>query len=121
MTKDTIFLMISNVHDYGVFEYVEENETLKLTHVADFASTWNGYSTLVLPQVIKPMENGKFIFFPRETQIVQWIITNRFKSTISFDAIEVWEKNKTLTRSPLELPINFTAEIWKQSFWILQM
>ena len=115
MTKDTIFLMIVQIHErnYDIFEYVEENETLKLTHVADFGNTRNGYNTLVLPQVIKPMENGKFIFFPREAQIVE--------STMSFDAIEVWEKNKTLTRSPLELPINFTAEIWKQSFWILQM
>ena len=115
MTKDTIYLMVSQMRDrnYGIFEYVEENETLKLTHLADFGNKRNGYNTLVLPQVIKPMENGKFIFFPREAQIV--------RETISFDAIEVWENNKTLTRSPLELPTNFTAEIWKQSFWILQM
>ena len=115
MTKDTIFLMVSQVRDrnYGIFEYVEENGTLKWTHIADFGNTRNGYNTLMLPQFIKPMKNGKFIFFPREAKIV--------RSTMFFDAIEVWEKNKTLTRSPLELPINFTAEIWKQSFWILQM
>ena len=113
MTKDTIFLMVRQMlaRNYRIFEYVEENETLKWNHLADFGNTRNGYSTLVAPQIIKPMENGKFIFFSRETQIV--------RSVFSFDAIEVWEKNKTLTRSPLELPIDFKAETL--SFWILQM
>ena len=118
MTKDTIFLMIVQIHErnYDIFEYVEENETLKLTHVADFGNRRNGYF-LWLPQIIKPMENGKFIFFPREAKIV-W-------QTISFDAIEVWEKNKTLTRSPLELPKDLQDTIDNSTdpfrLWILHM
>lgn len=76
------------------------------------------YCCLLFPEVIKPMDNGKFIFFPRETEIR--------RSISFFDALEVWDKNENLTQSPLELPINFDKEIFNiatgtQSFWIFQM
>ena len=120
MTKDAIFLMLtqttqilteSNPPNFIIIEYVEENETRNWNYVATFGNKLNGYDKLLLPEVIKPMENGKFIFFPKETKIRQFLW--------SFDAIELWEKNTALTRSPLELPINITSET--RSFWILQV
>ena len=113
MTKDAIFLMIPkrSTRNYRIFEYVEETETRKWRYLANFGNMIK-YSSLKLPEVIKPMDNGKFIFFPRETKI-------RDGGISSFDTIEVWEKNQTLTRSPLKLPINITDKT--NSFWILQM
>ena len=110
MTKDTIFLTISQLfpRNYRIFEYVEENETPKWNYLAMFAAE----NVMVFPQVIKPIDNGKFIFFPTETEF--------YRQMRPVDALEVWEKNKTLTRSPLELTINFRKNL-TQSLFILQM
>ena len=85
MTKDTIFLILPKIssRNYRIYEYVEENETLKWHHLANFGNMVK-YRGMLLPEVIKPMDKGKFIFFPRET------VTRFRESFLSFDIIELW-------------------------------
>ena len=88
---------------------------MKLDYLGNFRDTCNrGNYSMFFPPVIKPIDNGKFIFSPQDRTSIPSLFEIR-----SFDAIEVWEKNKTLTRSPLELPINFPSEIC--GLWIVQL
>ena len=82
---------------------------MELDYLGNFRDTC--YS-MFFPPVIIAMENEKFIFSPQETRRIS-------SGNWSFDAIEVWGKNTTLTRSPIELPINFPREI--QTLWIVQL
>lgn len=84
---------------------------MELEYLENFSDTCDMYR-MVFPPVIHPKENGKFIFSPQETSRIR-------RQFWSFDSIEVWEKNTTLTRSPLELPMNFPREMY--SLWIVQL
>ena len=112
MTNDTIFLMLyyadcPTCYDYRIYEFVEKYGTM----VWDFLGIFGDPSySLVFPPVIKSLENGKFLLFPQVT----WQTSNG-----NFDVLEVWEKNETLIRSPLGLPISFPWKI--QSLWIVQL
>ena len=91
---------------------------MKLDYLENFRATCNrGNYSMFFPPVIKPIDNGKFIFFPRERTSIE-SIPSLFEIR-SLDAIELWEKNTTFTRSPLELPINFPSEIY--GLWIAQL
>ena len=115
MTNDTILLMLSAVTYFcrrlRIYQYIVKNESMVLDYLENFRDTCNMYR-MVFPPVIHPNENGKFIFSPQETSQIR-------RQFWSFDAIEVWEKNTTLTRSPSELPINFPREMF--SLWIVQL
>ena len=116
MTNDTIFLMLSCAESpicYGVriYEFVEKYGTMVWDYRGDRGDRRYG---LEFPPVIKSLENGKFILFPQVN--FKWKTSNE---NWSFYALEVWDKNKTLTRSPLELPISFPRKI--QRLWIVQL
>ena len=130
MKNDSIFLMLaafSHSCRFRIYEYVEKNETMQLQLQLDYFSEtkwsvegiynktcYRGLQlSIFFPPGIKPIDNEKFIFSPQETTIKEPF------SIESFDLIELWEKNKIWTRSPLELPINF--EGWIRSVWIVQL
>ena len=103
------FSYYSSCPRFEIYEYVEKNGTMELDKLGNYRDTCY---RMFFPPVITPMENGKFIFSPQETMRIP-------RQNWSFDPIEVWEKNETLTRSTLELPINFPREIY--SLWIVQL
>ena len=116
MTNDTILLLLSPdlpdcsvCHGFRIYEHVEKNGTMVWDHLGIFGDP---RYDLVFPPVIKSLKNGKFIFSPQLTR-------QPSNGNCSFDALEVWEKNETLIRSTLELPINFPRKI--QSLWIVQL
>lgn len=128
MTKDTIFLMLSTDRytiQYELYEYVEKNETKKWNCLGNLGNT---KYNVVFPPVIEPIDNGKFIFSGRKMspEKMSHIEYQCFDHHIedqslnwSFVPIEIWEKNKTFTRSHLELPLNFSNQT--RSLWMLQI
>ena len=114
MTNDKIFLILSpNGRYFKIYEFVEKYMVWDyLGNLRD--STYK----LKFPPVIKSLENGKFILFPQVTKQT-WLTTQTSYGNSPFNALEVWEKNETLTRSPLELPISFPGI--SQSLWIVQL
>ena len=113
MKNDTIFLMLTpawwNSHDLRIYENVEKHGTMVWDYLGIFGDPTYRF---VFPPVIKSLENGKFILSPQVTRQI-------FNGNWSFDALEVWAKNETLIRSPVELPINFSQNI--PSLWIVQL
>ena len=129
MTKDSIFLILStnfsprdvceNCRSLRIYEDVEKNGIRKWSNVWEFGRTEND---IFFPPIIQPIDNGKFILFPQETKP---LFKKRVINMKSFNPIELWEINKTLTRSSLELPIdlrdNIEKSIYHHRVWILQM
>ena len=96
-TNDTIFLLLSEFSScprYRIYEYVDGY--MKLDYLGDFRNTCY---RMVFSPLINAMENGRFIFSPLMMQYSREPLLKT--EPWSFDAIEVWEKNITLTRSPL--------------------
>ena len=119
MTEDSIFLILSTNFHVRIYEDVEKNGIRKWRYVCDFGQIENDF---FFPPVIQPIENGKFIFFPQE---IKPGFHNLVINMTTYNPIELWEINKTLTRSPLELPIDLQDNIEKSTYqhrlWILQM
>ena len=120
MTKDTIFLLLSMdfLRRYRIYEYVEKDDTKKWYCLGNF-----GHQNYMVffPSVIKPIENGKFFFSPERTidPTRSPCTSQRCINQECFNPIEVWEKNKTLNRSSLELPILFRNNT--KTLWILKV
>ena len=72
---------------------------------------------MTFPEIIRPMENGEFIFFPRQTRSSD-AEDSSFDDLI-FYSVEFWEKNQRIRRTPMKLPLNLTDDL--ETLWIFQL
>ena len=96
-------------YQYKIFGISERNTALKLKFYENFGSPTFAES-LSFPEVITPMNNGKYLFYQ------QSFITNRWAFPEEF-LIEQWEKNEDWNRSSINFPFVLTGE----SLWIFKV
>ena len=71
--------------------------------------------SLSFPDVLTPMKNGQYLFYPQSVITDQWAIPDyipeqvKGKLKVRID-VEEWEKNEDWNRSCINLPFNFFDE-----------
>ena len=128
--NDSIFLILKRRVDpyenggrHRIYENVESNGIVKWSYIENFGPTraqlqpnsGDAADRLFMPPVIQSIESGKFFFFPQETEANNEININ------IFNPIELWTKNKTLTRSPFEFPKSLLPRTSYWAMFILQI
>lgn len=89
---------------YNIYELIKINDAMRWDNLGKFGTRIQ-VAEYKFPQIITPMNNGKFIFFPKS-------ITSRHSVYEISEPFEVWEKNQTfLSRLPMELPLNLTSDL----------
>ena len=115
---DSIFLIIDGRNSnsesrYKIFGISETNSAPQLKSYGNFGSLTSPVR-FRFPQVITPMNNGKYLFYP---QYIDLPLRYEEKVCKSF-VVEEWHYNDGLIRSPINFPVNFTDEEW--NLWIFK-
>ena len=130
MKEDLVFLIVDtnfsplnpciNCLPLRIYEKVEKLGVKKWSYLGDFG---NKDYDMDFPPIIKPVEDRKFIFFSQRIKTQDSNYQNRFISMRSFNSMELWKKNNTLTRSVLKFPIHLQQNIENSTtrLWILQV
>ena len=117
LRNDSIFFIQAAYYSSGpylIYELLEEKEAMKWNRLAKFGST---KYLMTFPEIIKPMENGKLIFFSRQTRSSDGEDSSYVD--LIFDSVEYWEKNQTIRQTPIKLPLNLTDNL--KTMWIFQL
>ena len=96
--NDSIFIILSTMYGenyglYSIYEYVENNGLMKWSYIGNFGDREYYF---IMPPVIQSIESGKLFFFPLATIVSGAYLEINMKFV---NPIELWMKNKTLTRS----------------------
>ena len=118
--NDSIFIILHGIEVYtnlySIYENVENNGIMKWSYICNFGETDYDF---VMPPVIRSIEIGKFFFFPQETKTRPK--PDRAINMTFVNPIELWTKNKTLTRSPFEFPKSLRPNNKTLALLILQI
>ena len=103
-----------------IYEKIEKNEIKEWSYLGSFEK--EDYN-IFFPPIIKSFGDEKFIFFAQN--INKSDVRNNLKSITFFKLVELWKKNKTLSRSLVEFPIDLRKNIEEstdpiEDLWILQ-
>ena len=108
-------LRFEHEYQYKIFELLDTNSALKLKSFGNFGPVT--VAELLFPQIIKSIENGKFLFYPFEISLSLYQDNLAKNDTAKID-VEEWEQNEDWTRSSLNFPFNFTEMGYT---WIFQI
>ena len=117
LRNDSIFYIHAAFYSsgpYSIHELLEDKGVMKWNKLANFGSK---KYLMTFPEIIRPMENGEFIFFPRRTRSSD-AEDSSFDDLI-FYSVEFWEKNQRISRTPMKLPLNLTDDL--ETLWIFQL
>ena len=117
MENDSIFLIVSSVPIFYIYEKIEKNGIIKWNYFGDYGQE---FLSINLPPIIYPIDDEKFIFFSQNTKKPMFAPVG----PMSISPIELWEINNNSSRSLLKFPTDLRHKIEKNStnhLWIVQM
>ena len=117
LENDSIFLIVSSVPIFYIYEKIEKNGIIKWNYFGDYGQE---YLIINLPPIIYPIDDEKFIFFSQKT--LKPMYDRGWQ--MSINPIELWEMNNNWSRSSLKFPTDLRHKIETNStrhLWIVQI
>ena len=109
LRNDSIFYIHAASYSSGpclIYGLLAENGTMKWNKLAKFGSS---KIEMNFPEIIRPMMNGNFIFFSRQTR--SSYAENSTYGDLILDVVEFWEIDQSIRRIPMQLPLNLTDDL----------